>query len=75
MDNYVSSQIDGLPVLVVKKGSIGCHLALRDSQDRASAPGVDFYAPNIDAERLRRAADAFNREMQREPVAQQQAAE
>lgn len=69
MDTYVSSQINGAPVLTVRKGSVGCHLKISDSRD--TAPGIDVYAPNEDAERLRRAVDAFNREMQRAPVAQQ----
>jgi len=73
MDNYVNSQINGVPVLTFSKGGIGCHLKIRDSRDGEYAPGIDVYAPNEDAERLRRAVDAFNREMQRAPVAQQAA--
>lgn len=67
MDTYVSSQIDGAPVLTVTKGSIGCHLRISDGGE--TPPGIDVWAPNEDADRLRRAAYAFN-EIMREPVAQ-----
>lgn len=68
MDTYVSSEIKGAPVLTVSKGSVGCHLRISDGLN--TPPGIDVWAPNEDAERLRRAVEAFNREMQREPVAQ-----
>lgn len=70
MDTYVSSEIKGVPVLTVTKGSIGCHLRISDGRD--TAPGIDVWAPNEDVERLRRAVDAFNAIM-RAPVAQQAA--
>lgn len=76
MRNFVSSEIDGAPVLSVA-GSLrgfGCRLKLHDSADSEFA-NIDFYAPNVEAERMRRAVDAFNQEMQREHDAHAQAAE
>lgn len=61
--------IDGAPLLGFSMTASGPRLTMRDSQDDVFAAAVDFYAPNEDAERLRRATEAFN-EVMREPVAQ-----
>ncbi len=68
-------RIEGSPMLDVSQRAVGSCLILRDSRDGEFAQGVDFYITDADAERLSRAAEAFNREMQCEAVAQPQAAE
>ncbi len=67
-------QIEGAPVLRVETRASGPCLIMRDSQDEQFVSGVDFYTPNEDADRIKRAVEAFN-EIMREPVAQAEAAE
>lgn len=66
--------LDSAPLLSVEDRSCGPCLKLRDSQDPVFSQGVDFYAPNEDIGRLRRAAESFNAIM-REPVEHKEAAQ
>lgn len=69
-DNSIAIfEIDGAPVFTVSERPCGARLTLSDSQDGKFGQAVDVYARNEDADRLRRAAEAFNAIM-REPVAQ-----
>lgn len=68
--------LDGVPIIEIDNPNFKARFSIGDAAERHPFlfSGVDFYAPNADLERLRRAAAAFNAIM-REPIAQHEAAE